>query len=61
MISPEPGRGRGKKDAGIKGAETSGFTARRLQQARSVLRHSRALAEDVLADRKKLDQADRTR
>jgi hypothetical protein len=28
-----------------------------LDQARAVLHHSRALAEDVLADRRKLDQA----
>ena len=48
-------RGRGNKG---KSAETSDFSQKRLSQARAVLRHSRALAEDVLADRKKLDQAE---
>jgi hypothetical protein len=50
MIYPEPEKGgRGKKSVGTKAAEASGFSARRLEQARSVLGHSRALAEQVAA------------
>lgn len=50
MIYPEPGeRGRGKKSAAIKSAETSGFSGRRLNQARSVLHFSPELAQAVLA------------
>lgn len=52
MIYPEPHSApRGKC------LETQQFDRTRLSQARSVLRHSRALAEGVLADRKKLDEA----
>lgn len=55
MIYPEPDkRGRGNKG---KAAETSDFSQKRLSQARSVLRHSQALAEDVIAARKSLDAA----
>ena len=55
MIYPDPDkRGRGNKG---KSSETAGFSATRLKQARSVLRHSRALAEDVLAKRISLDEA----
>jgi hypothetical protein len=56
MIYPEPEKGgRGNKAKNLLGTE--GFSAARLSQARSVLRHSRALAEDVLATRKSLDAA----
>lgn len=55
MIYPDPEKGgRGKK---ANSSETKGFSAARLSQARSVLRHSRALAEDVLANRISLDAA----
>jgi hypothetical protein len=57
MIYPETRRGRGAQDGARKGAETSSFSYRRLQQARTVLSHSRALAEDVIADRVSLDVA----
>jgi hypothetical protein len=57
MIYPEPTRGRGHKDAARKVLETRGFSRQRLEQARTVVRHSRAYAEDVLADRMKLDVA----
>lgn len=57
LIYPDAERGRGKRDEARKGAETSSFSYRRVQQARSVLRYSRALAEDVLAKRKSLDVA----
>jgi hypothetical protein len=43
MIYPEPERGRGKQDAAKKGAETASFSYWRVREARSVLRHSRAL------------------
>ena len=50
MLYPEPEKGgRGKKGNGTKAAETAGFSYRRLAEARSVLRHSRALAEQVIA------------
>jgi hypothetical protein len=57
MIYPEPEKGgRGHKKERVD--ETSMlFSSKRLQIARIVLRHSRALAEDVLADRKSLDAA----
>ena len=55
MIYPEADkRGRGNKG---KAEETSDFSQKRLSQARSILRHSRALAEDVLAKRTSLDAA----
>lgn len=51
MIYPEAAKGgRGKT---VQKPES--FGRQRLSDARAVLRHSRALAEDVLADRKKLD------
>jgi len=56
MIYPEPSKGgRGKKAANPK--ETLGFSQMRLSQARSVFRHSRPLAEAVLAGTMKLDFA----
>ena len=58
MIYPEAGKGgRGKKSDAAKAAETSGFSTRRVEQARALLRHSRALAEDVIANRTSLDKA----
>jgi hypothetical protein len=57
MIYPEPQRGRGKKDEARKVLETRSFSRQRLEQARLVLRHSRALAEDVIANRTSLDKA----
>lgn len=56
MIYPEPGKG-GRGNKAKKSLETEGFSAARLSQARSVLRHSRGLAEDVLAKRTSLDKA----
>jgi hypothetical protein len=47
-------RGRGNKG---KSSGTADFSATRLKQARTVLRHSRALAEDVLAARTTFDVA----
>jgi hypothetical protein len=45
MVYPEPEKGgRGKKAAGTKAAETSGFSERRLQQARTVLHNAPDLA-----------------
>lgn len=58
MIYPESSSrgGRGKKDATFENHEdSSGF--RLLQQARQILRHSRALAEEVLSDRTPFDVA----
>jgi ParB-like chromosome segregation protein Spo0J len=57
MIYPEPRRGRGNKDEALKVLETRDFSRQRLEQARSVLKHSRALAEDVLSKRTSLDKA----
>jgi hypothetical protein len=57
MLYPEPERGRGKKDAARKDAETSSFTYRRVQQARQVLHHSSELALAVRDGSLKLDQA----
>jgi hypothetical protein len=48
MLYPEGERGRGKNAAARKAQETTGFSSERLRQARSVLHHSRALAESVL-------------
>jgi hypothetical protein len=57
MIYPEPhSHPRGK----MKGLETKQFDRSRLSQARAVLHHSRALAEDVLGHRTSLDQALKT-
>jgi hypothetical protein len=55
MMYPEPGS-RTKKDA-AKAAESSGFSTKRLREARSVLRHSRELAESVLKGSATLDAA----
>jgi hypothetical protein len=57
MLYPDPARGRGKTDPGKKGAESASFSYRRLAEARSVLRHSLALAEEVINDRTPLDKA----
>jgi hypothetical protein len=57
FIHPEPERGRGKKDAAKKDAETSSFSYRRVQQARLVLRHSPERARAVLAGTLPLDAA----
>jgi hypothetical protein len=56
MIYPEPERGRGKKDAAKKDVESSPFTYRQVQQARSVFRYSRALAESVMGGSVSLDE-----
>jgi ParB-like chromosome segregation protein Spo0J len=60
MIYPQPKRGRGRKDDAHKGAETASFSYRRVQEARVVLHHSLALAEDVIAARTSLDAALKT-
>lgn len=49
--------GRGNKSDATKAAENSGFSYRRLAQARVVVRHSRALADSVMANRISLDAA----
>ena len=55
IIYPEADqRGRGNKG---KAELSSAFSQKRLAQARSVLRHSRALANEVLAGRKPLNDA----
>ncbi len=49
FLYPEPEKGgRGKKSEAINSAESAGFSARRLNEARSILRYSRELAECVL-------------
>jgi hypothetical protein len=48
MIYPEPERGRGKKDEALKDALSTPFSKTRLLQARSVLRHSLPLAQEVI-------------
>jgi hypothetical protein len=54
-LFPDPGkRGRGNKE---KYLETKEFSPTRLSQARAVLAHSSALAQDVLHDRIPLDKA----
>jgi len=50
MLFPNGQRGRGGNGAVRKALETSDFSRQRLDQARSVLNHSRALAEDVLRE-----------
>jgi hypothetical protein len=58
MIYPEPEKGgRGKKSAVLNSAETAGFSSRRLNVARSVLRHSQDLAKAVLKGSISLDDA----
>jgi len=55
LIYPEPGKGgRGNKQ---NLAENARVSSTRLTQSRSILRHSRALAEDVLAKRISFDDA----
>ena len=59
MIYPEPDkRGRGKKGASGKLAETAGFSKRRLREARTVLKYSidGDLADGVLSGALKLDK-----
>jgi hypothetical protein len=56
MIYPTPEKGgRGKK--GLNTKETLGFSSMLLSQCRAVLDHSRALADEVIADRMPLDSA----
>ena len=58
MLHPEAEKGgRGKKSAATKAAETSGFSERRVQQARTVLAFSRELAPAVRDGTKTLDAA----
>jgi hypothetical protein len=58
MIYPDAAeRGRGKKSETRKLEETSNFSYRRLNRARSVLRHSRDLAESVVKGSISLDEA----
>jgi hypothetical protein len=58
MMYPEPEKGgRGKNTEARKAAETAGFSSRRLAEARAVLRHSRDLAESVIAGSLSLDDA----
>jgi hypothetical protein len=58
MIYPEPEKGgRGKKAAVGNLLETSGFSRQLLDQARTVLRHSRETAYKVLAGTEPLDTA----
>ncbi len=58
FIYPDEGeRGRGKKSDVIKCAEAADFSRRRLEQARSILRHSRSLAEQVIAGNEKFEKA----
>jgi ParB-like chromosome segregation protein Spo0J len=58
MIYPEPEKGgRGKKSDALNSAVSAGFSSRRLNAARSVLRHSRDLAESVLKGSITLDAA----
>jgi hypothetical protein len=55
MIYPEPGS-RTKKDA-AKATESGGFSKSRLREARSILRHSRDLADSVIKGSISLDEA----
>ncbi len=59
MVYPdtESGAGRGNKSKAKKAAETAGFSSRRLNEARSVLRYSRELAESVLMGVTPLNEA----
>jgi hypothetical protein len=58
MLYPEPEKGgKGKNVAARKAAESAGFGATRLRQARSVLRHSRPLAESVVKGSVSFDDA----
>jgi hypothetical protein len=58
MLYPEPEKGgRGRKSEAGKLLVSGGFPRQRLDQARTVLAHSRTLAEAVLADRRLLNVA----
>jgi ParB-like chromosome segregation protein Spo0J len=58
FLYPEPEKGgRGKKSKAINSAETAGFSSRRLNEARTVLRHSRELALAVRDGTMALDEA----
>lgn len=57
IIYPEAKRGRGNKDDAAKAAETAGFSATRLLQARTILAYAPALAPLVAAGAKPLDDA----
>ena len=57
MIYPEPERGRGKKDAAKKEAESAPFSYRRVKEARSVLHHSPGLAGSVVMGSLSLEDA----
>jgi hypothetical protein len=57
MHYPEPERGRGKKDESIKGAESAGFSYRRLADARMVLRYASDLAQRVMTRLMNFDEA----
>src|SRR5271165_5276572 len=59
MLYPEADKGRPTKGR-EKCSETEHFSKARLSQARSVLRHSQALAKDVLAGRGKKGKAAET-
>lgn len=56
-IYPEPGKGgRGKRTSGNL-AETAGFSQRRLQEARTILKYAPDLADNVLTGSMSLDEA----
>jgi len=57
MIYPEGQHGRGKNAEARKAVVSAGFSVERLKQARSVLRHSQALAEGVIKRMISLDEA----
>jgi hypothetical protein len=57
MIYPEAPRGRGQKDPARKVPDSGSFSQQRLNEARTVLRHSRALADEVLKGNISLDAA----
>ena len=58
ILFPEPEKGgRGKKSAAVNSTETGGFSPQRVSAARSVLRHSRDLADSVVKGSISLDAA----
>jgi hypothetical protein len=58
MMYPEPEKGgRGKNEAAKKTVVSTGLSVERLKQARSILHHSRSLAEAVLKGITPLAQA----
>ena len=57
LVYPQPERGRGKKDPARKDADSSPFSYRRVQQARTVLRFSEELAQRVMKGDLSLDEA----